>query len=188
MSIFYRLPKNKWSSHNILIIKFIYVTQTCVGKNTINLYGKLYSWYSAARVTEGDDTEVPVDSVGPHGNYIQGICPQGWALPTLDEYMQMISDAGDQLEKVKDADQRFWYDGYAGTLPNSGFDARGGGKYDAETGAYQDLLVGAYFWTTTNTSNSMMMISSSIPSTCSPIEVVSTNKNSGLSIRCIRKK
>lgn len=153
-----------------------------------NLYGKLYSWYSAARVAEGDNTAIPVDSVAPHGTYVQGVCPAGWALPTLDEFLQMVADAGDVLEKVKDAEQSFWYDGTAGTLPNSGFDARGAGEYNAETGAYQNLLVGAYFWTTTNSGSSMVMDCASIPNVCMPVEVISTDKRSGLSIRCIRKK
>ena len=153
-----------------------------------NIYGKLYSWYSAARVEENNDAAVPVDSAGPHGPYVQGICPQGWALPTIEEYQQMAIDAGGTIDKIKEASNLYWYDGYQGTLPNSGFDARGGGEYDAVNNVYQNLLVKAAFWTTSNTGSPHTIISAGVPTDCSPIEESAMTKASGCSIRCIRKK
>lgn len=153
-----------------------------------NIYGKLYSWYSAARVPEGDDAAVPADSAGPRGPYVQGICPEGWALPTMEEYARMVSDAGDVLEKIKDATPGYWVEGSEGTTPNSGFDARGGGKYDAPSMDFEGLMVAAYFWTLTNTSTSHMMVCGTVPNSCAPLEMTPTDKRSGCSIRCIRKK
>lgn len=51
-------------------------------------YGYLYDWYAATGMREADDTFLPcVDSLGK----MQGICPNGWHLPTEEEWLSLMS-------------------------------------------------------------------------------------------------
>ncbi len=153
-----------------------------------NIYGKLYTWYTAVRVPEGDDTAVPADSIDPLGNsYVQGICPEGWALPTVDEYMLMIANSGDATH-AKDGSNLYWLPGYEGQPPFSGFDAYGAGKYNGAIDRYQDLLGKTYFWTTLSGSGSETATTVEINYYCAEGLQTELSKGDGVSIRCIRKR
>ena len=153
-----------------------------------NIYGKLYTWYTAVRVPEGDDTAVPADSIDPLGNsYVQGICPEGWALPTVDEYMLMIANSGDATH-AKDGSNLYWLPGYEGQPPFSGFDAYGAGKYNGAIDRYQDLLGKTYFWTTLSGSGSETATTVEINYYCAEGLQTKLSKGDGVSIRCIRKR
>ena len=153
-----------------------------------NIYGKLYTWYTAVRVPEGDDTAVPADSIDPLGNsYVQGICPEGWALPTVDEYMLMIANSGDATH-AKDGSNLYWLPGYEGQPPFSGFDAYGAGKYNGAIDRYQELLGKTHFWTTLSGSGSETATTVEINYYCAEGLQTELSKGDGVSIRCIRKR
>ena len=153
-----------------------------------NLYGKLYSWYSAVRVPEGDDSAVPADSMGFFGPYVQGICPEGWAVPTLEEYGIMFAAAGGTVDKVKEASTLYWLPGKEGTLPNSGFDARGAGYFDQATNRYYNLMGNTYFWTVNPPTGGGTTSSVEYNYYCDLPRISESLKTMGYSIRCIRKK
>ncbi len=152
------------------------------------IYGKMYSWYSAVRVSEGDNSAVPADSMGYFGPYVQGICPEGWALPTVDEYMIMLAAAGGTAEQIKSASSLYWMSGYEGTSPNSGFNARGAGRYDAVYGHYKDLMLYTNFWTVNDGDSPISAISVYVPYICGNLEADLSIKNMGFSVRCLRKR
>lgn len=153
-----------------------------------NIYGKMYSWYSAVRVPEGDNSAAPADSIGYFGPYVQGICPEGWALPTMDEYLIMLAAAGGTAEQVKSASSLYWMSGYEGTSPNSGFNARGAGRYDAISGQYKDLMLYANFWTVNDNYAPVSAVSVYVPYTCAALEPELNVKYVGFSVRCVRKR
>ena len=153
-----------------------------------NIYGKLYTWYTAVRVPEGDDTAVPADSIDPLGNsYVQGICPEGWALPTVDEYMLMIANSGNATH-AKDGSNLHWLPGYEGQSPLSGFDAFGAGMYNEALARYEGLLGKTYFWTTLNVPGSETATTVEINYYCAEGLQTELSKGDGVSIRCIRKR
>ena len=153
-----------------------------------SVYGKLYSWYAAVRVPEGDDTAVPADSIDPLGNsYVQGICPEGWALPTVDEYMLMIANSGNATH-AKDGSNLHWLPGYEGQSPLSGFDAFGAGMYNEALARYEGLLGKTYFWTTLNVPGSETATTVEINYYCAEGLQTELSKGDGVSIRCIRKR
>ena len=153
-----------------------------------NIYGKLYTWYTAVRVPEGDNNAEPSTSTDPFGNtYVQGICPEGWALPTVDEYMLMIANSGDATH-AKDGSNLYWLPGYEGQPPFSGFDAYGAGKYNGAIDRYQDLLGKTYFWTTLSGSGSETATTVEINYYCAEGLQTELSKGDGVSIRCIRKR
>lgn len=153
------------------------------------VYGKLYNWYATVRVPEGDDSAAPADSLDNHGNpYVQGVCPEGWAVPTEEEYLIMLESAGGVSAKVKEASALYWLPDREGTLPNSGFNARGAGYYDGGLGRYYNLLGQTNFWTSEGPANSSSAESLTITHYCDEGLIESSSKGIGYSIRCLRKK
>ena len=153
-----------------------------------NIYGKLYTWYTAVRVPEGDNNAEPSGTTDPFGTpYVQGICPEGWALPTVNEYMQMIANSGDATH-AKDGSNLYWLPGYEGQPPFSGFDAYGAGKYNGAIDRYQELLGKTHFWTTLSGSGSETATTVEINYYCAEGLQTELSKGDGVSIRCIRKR
>ena len=153
-----------------------------------NIYGKLYTWYTAVRVPEGDNNAEPSISTDPLGRpYVQGICPEGWALPTVDEYMLMIANSGDATH-AKDGSNLYWLPGYEGQPPFSGFDAYGAGLYNGAHSRYEGLLGKTYFWTTLSSSGSETATTVEINYYCAEGLQTELSKGDGVSIRCIRKR
>ena len=152
-----------------------------------NVYGKLYSWYSAARVPEDDDSAVPVDSTSLSGPYVEGVCPAGWALPTVEEYWDMYVASGADAGLVKSPSTLVWLPGKQGTAPNK-FDAYGAGYYDGSVNRYFNLLGETHFWAVDYSTGSSMARNFVLNYYCSEGLVVESMKGFGYSIRCVQKK
>ncbi len=151
-------------------------------------FGLLYTWYSTVRVPEGDNTAVPATLIAPMGeSYIQGICPDNWAVPT-DEQFDNLWLNGYGITGIKDMDTRYWLPGLAGTLPNCGFNARGAGYYDNLTDRYNNLLGETYFWTGEVSSTYIPGHCAVISINCPDLVIQEQPKGRGQSVRCILKK
>jgi len=151
-------------------------------------FGRLYTWYSAVRVPEGDDSAVPADSVAPMGErYVKGVCPDGWALPTSAQFDDLWLN-GYGVDGVKDLDSRYWLPGHAGTMPNCYFNARGAGFYDPDVDRYCNLLGETYFWTGEPSTTVTKGKCSAITHTCPEIISQEQPKGRGQSVRCVEKK
>lgn len=149
-------------------------------------YGKLYTWYSANRVTEDDNAAVPTTATAPDGHtYVQGICPSGWALPTVANYQHLIAFAGN-ADRLKDSDVHYWLPEANGVEPNIGFDVRGAGYYDASIDRYFNLLGQTYLWTSDVITNVWGGVCCSITHSCPTGLIQEEVKSRGQSVRCIR--
>ena len=149
-------------------------------------FGRLYSWYSAMNVTEGDDTAEPATSLSPIGTYVQGVCPQGWAIPTIDIYNSMKSISG-AIENVKSSDQTTWLPGLAGIAPGSGFNAKGAGYYESYIDRYMNLLGQTDFWTSTIGPTVQKGTCVEITHVCPEMLIKDYMKGLGFSIRCVKR-
>lgn len=103
-------------------------------------YGLLYPWYDAVKVaSDGSEDTTAVDG------YVQGICPDGWHLPTTEEFAA--------LSTVKTQDLRaktLWIDPRASeNTNNSDFTALPAGKYNSSLSRYEGLGTETSFWSTT---------------------------------------
>jgi uncharacterized protein (TIGR02145 family) len=142
-------------------------------------YGCLYDWETAMEV-----------------------CPEGWRLPSDEEWMELerflgmeedeLKDETDRgvdeniAEKLKSTDSSFW--GENVKTNESGFSAIPGGRRDIwhTTGDYHFRSIGksAVFWTRTEDDNISRAINRNIIDLS--IERESCSKEAGFSIRCIR--
>jgi|AP95_1055475.scaffolds.fasta_scaffold01111_5 uncharacterized protein (TIGR02145 family) len=101
------------------------------------IYGRLYNWYAV------------VDE--------RAIAPDGWHVPTNDEWETLIdflggqSIAGGQLKSTGTTDEEtgLWKAPNEGATNESGFTGLPGGYRDNDTGGYEDVSVTGSFWTST---------------------------------------
>ncbi len=154
--------------------------------DNIDGFGRLYTWYSAVNVPEGDDSAVPATITDPMSGrvYVQGICPEGWALPSTQD-LQAMTDLADNVSVLKSADQQKWLPGATGT-DALGFTAVAGGYYDAVTARYLNLLGEAYFWTyDTHTATEASCLT--VPYHCDQALYQDKVKGMGYSVRCVKR-
>jgi uncharacterized protein (TIGR02145 family) len=150
-------------------------------------FGYLYSWYSAVGVPEGDDTAVPQTAIGDNGQpFVQGICPEGWALLSMPDYNDLMSAVGDAT-LLKDAGDGYWYPGMGGVLPNSGFNARAGGFYNSVTGRYEGLLTDFFAWTSDFTHGTVIATNANVSYYCDTLSGNAASRTDRRSVRCVRK-
>ena len=145
-------------------------------------YGRLYTWYSAVRVPENDNTTEPTKVAG----YVQGLCPTGWHIPTVAE-MNRITVHPTKVLNTTD----FWL------TPNdynneTGFSAHGAGLATIVGGEpfYSNLLGWTNFWSDTKettTTGSPVATTLELSYFCATPKVHSIfPREKGLSVRCVR--
>lgn len=121
--------------------------------NNSYIYGALYTWAAASNGSESSD-------LNPSG--IQGVCPDGWHLPSdsewkeLEIYLGMNPEDADKEEwrgagvggKMKREGSVLWKSPNSGANNESGFDALPGG-YRHGSAEFLDIGSTARFWTST---------------------------------------
>lgn len=115
------------------------------------VYGGLYTWTAAVRGSAGSELMPGI---------IQGVCPDGWHVPSEREWNQLELHLGmaqeelDQVKwrgvdeggKLKEAGTRLWKSPNTGSTGESGFKALPGG-YRHGSGEFIGLVTTARFWT-----------------------------------------
>lgn len=152
-----------------------------------NIYGKLYTWYSAAGVTEDDDLAVPAEVITTTGAYVQGICPEGWALPKMAEFWTMYNVSGGQAGLVKSPSSLVWLPERAGIAENK-FNAFGAGYYAPTIERYENLLGETHFWASDTSRTAMMAKNFELNYYCENGLENLEDKGLGYSIRCVKKE
>ena len=94
----------------------------------VAVYGRLYTFEAAVR-----------DSADNGNGHIQGICPDGWYLPTPDKYIGLNAYGAQALKSP-----HYWVDG--GGDNSTGFSALPAGFFNGEKNRFEGLLSEAYFW------------------------------------------
>ncbi|MCP3927737.1 MAG: hypothetical protein GY705_01395 [Bacteroidetes bacterium] len=107
-------------------------------------FGLLYTWTTAMKGNfSTEDGSTP----------IQGICPDGWHMPSVKEWRTMLDFVGG-LEvagaKLKDNTDTFWPSNEENMLNMSGFTALPGGCR-VYNGSYVEKGTASFFWTATET-------------------------------------
>ena len=157
-------------------------------QNNMTKFGYLYSWYTAMDIPENDNSAALTYSIGDNGQpYVEGICPDGWAVGSLQDFTALFATVGDDL-LLKDAGNGYWLPGFGGTLPNSGFNARANGFYNSVSQRYEDLLTGAHFWMPESvTADSISVNNFVLQYYCPDAKFQHNPKGDRKGVRCIRK-
>ncbi len=128
-------------------------------------YGVLYNW-SAACIS----------------------CPQGWHLPSDEEWTQLIDYLGGENVaggKLKETGTTHWYSPNIGATNETGFTALPGGYCRSRFGSFFHIGSNGFWWSSTDASYSTVQCLIMFHSN-SRVERSFSNKSSGLSVRCIK--
>ena len=126
----------------------------------LDVFGHLYTWDAATQYNNG-----------------QGICPDGWHIPTDAEMGYVLgSYTSEDLMSTT-----LW-------LPVPGTDVSQftllpGGRYNSTYGVYESLMVSAYVWTIRE--ESTRAIACMFGAACSTSEFIPSIKANGHSVRCV---
>jgi len=105
-------------------------------------YGVLYNWPAAMNGEESSDT---------NPSSVQGVCPDGWHLPSDAEWAELIEYLGNTLaqEKLKESGNAHWIEPSIATN-ETGFTALPGGML--YQGVFMNLTRMGYWWSSTQES------------------------------------
>lgn len=151
----------------------------------VSTYGYLYNWYAAMNGESSSDAN-------PSG--VQGICPEGWHLPSASEWTQLIdylggvSGAGSMLA----GNMELWEEGvltHYAYFGSARFDALPAGFFMYR---YYSFGNGARFWSATEEDDSFETNSNAyyrnITSYTSNMTSRDENKTNGYSVRCVKNE
>lgn len=143
-------------------------TSTQHSNTTENLgrYGRLYTWEAAA------------GTVDPAKDFVQGICPCGWHLPTLEEAHALEVLNADALRSTD-----FWVQPNTNT-DETGFTARPAGFYNAAINRFEDMGSVTYFWSEQPAGGGSYK-ALKIPYYCDHMEIVDKVGVDAVSVRCV---
>lgn len=125
--------------------------------------GRLYTWEDATKGTA------------------QGICPDGWSLPSVANYVGLLAYSTYAL-CAPGAD--YWL----GTPVTNAtdFSAIPAGYYDGDINDYYHLLGDAYFWTS-DFGTTALGKACHLHFGCPDGDIINFNKGNGASVRCVKK-
>lgn len=163
-----RINGNQNQTNNNVIEKH------CYNDEDINceFYGGLYQW----------------DEMMKFANDPQGICPNGWHVPSKEDFSSLSTYlGGDSISggKIKESGPNNWASPNVGATNSSGFTALGTGKHSTE--GFDGIMLFAYLWSSTpDNSNSNYSWSITPYSAGKDLYVGFGNKNNSFSIRCVK--
>jgi uncharacterized protein (TIGR02145 family) len=147
----------------------------------VKIYGKLYNWYAV--------------------NDPRGLAPEGWHVPTDEEWKQLEMCLGMSREEADKQGYRgtnegsklagnydLWADGDLRNNPefgSSGFTGRPGGYRSYNNGSFHDIGHNGYWWSSTESSSSYALFRSLFYFS-STVNSYDHNKRYGFSVRCVR--
>lgn len=136
----------------------------------VDRYGRLYCYEAAIR-----------DSADNGHGHIQGICPEGWYLPTPEKYDELNTYGADALKSPL-----YWTSG--GGDNSTGFSALPAGFYNGSTLRFEGMLGETYFWSTANVGSNISASVFHLFLNCDRLIETDYNSGWGYSVRCIKEK
>ena len=136
----------------------------------VAIYGRHYTFEAAVR-----------DSADNGHGHIQGICPDGWYLPTPEKFAGLNIHDSASLKSP-----HYWIDG--GGHNSTGFSALPAGFFNGEKNRFEGLLTEAYFWSTQLVNGAVGESLFLIRHHCEEVLEVLTYNGLGYSIRCIKER
>jgi uncharacterized protein (TIGR02145 family) len=137
-------------------------------------YGRLYLWNAVMAIGKSA------------GARAQGVCPDGWHVPSKDEGITLQDFLGGHMEaggKLKETGYTYWDEPNTGATNESGFSSRGSGQR-GQTGNYTNLQRSFQMWTSTENGEKAYHLSNLYNSDNTAFEA--HVKTIGFSVRCLK--
>ena len=142
----------------------------------VAIFGHLYNWYAAADTGRYGSVD-SIETAYRMGNRIQGICPEGWYLPSDLDYEGLNMYPVEDLRSTS-----HWLRG-ANNTNATGFNSLPGGFYSCATGRFEDITTTSYYWTCHPVYD--MATGAMIDFVCERLVIMTSERCNGYSIRCI---
>ena len=146
-------------------------------EQNVDIYGRLYCAEAALN-----------DSVVNEHGHIQGICPEGWYLPTPEQYEQLYLYGGGTSILTANGlrSPLYWLDG--GGDNATGFSALPAGYYNGALQRYERMMLDTYFWATEVIHGEVHSTAYKITYDCSEVQRTDVHSGYGISVRCVKEK
>jgi uncharacterized protein (TIGR02145 family) len=141
-----------WMTENLKTTKYSNAATITYGlyypandESNVAKYGYLYDWAAAINQPAKYDT-IMMDLTGQR---VQGVCPTGWHLPTVQEWLELVNNFGGTevaALKLKIANESYWLTPLLIEEPVSGFNAIPAGNRMID-GTYHVCGENASYWT-----------------------------------------
>ena len=156
-------------------------TNVAEAKITANYYtyGVLYNRPAAMNGAASSNSN-------PSG--VQGICPDGWHLPSNAEWVDLRTHLGiESSHKMRETGTTHWTAPNTGATNESGFTALPGGRRETGTGPFSGIGNSTYWWTSTEESSTFAVFYIHYDSADLKCLYVDANfRDYGFSVRCIK--
>lgn len=140
----------------------------------VAIYGRLYTW-AAATHANADGTVTPAAD-----GYVQGICPDGWHIPTAEEKAALDAENADDLRTVE-----FWIT--TNTHTNStGFTALPAGKYNGSLLSFEGLGTQTDWWSVVSGDGTATPAAIELQYYCDSPMNGNPTASDALSVRCVK--
>lgn len=155
-------------------------TNVTVAKATSNFktYGVLYNW---SAVMDGNSSSSSI----PSG--VKGVCPNGWHVPSNDEWKILINYLGGTIvagAKLKESGTTHWSNNNPEVTNETGFTALPGG-FRGQNGTTNNMGSDGIWWSTTESSPDFVSTQFMQP-TYNDVVKLNFNKDLGFSVRCLK--
>lgn len=141
----------------------------------VNTYGHLYNWNST--VAEGTALNTPNER-----GHIQGICPEGWYLPTADQVNGLVNGT---MTMNNHRASGYWLDG--GGNNSSALTLLPCGQYNEQNSRYENLTGNFYMWNAYEYTNETAKTFEA-DCHCYLFKVYNSTKGMGYGVRCIMER
>lgn len=151
-----------------------------------DVYGRLYSWASAI-----DSAKLANDKANPQDcgygktcklpEVVQGVCPDGWHLPTSDEWSVLFTEVGGQGSAAKYLKSMMKWNG----TDSVGFAVLPAGSSSQNGYRFSSEGRDAYFWTATEIYDGNDAYFVHMETSNSYVFMYSVEKTNGYSVRCV---
>ena len=138
-------------------------------------YGRLYTWFSAVNVPEGSSSKPTRNADG----FVQGICPDGWHIPTVGEMNKLNTNSTESLRSVE-----LWLQPNNNTN-STGFSSLPAGYYSNTTNRFEVLLGYTYYWSDSS-STPEFAIAGDVNYYCDVAKNEQKTTGDGVSVRCVK--
>ena len=135
------------------------------------IFGLLYDWNSAMGALRATPLPAPT----------QGICPNGWHIPSQTEWNSLNVFPTKTLNSTQ-----YWLNPPGPGTDDYGFDARPAGWYNGLLNRYQDLYGFTNWWTNDNAAGGVTANAFVISYFCNQTQEEVKMKSDGLSVRCVK--
>lgn len=148
------------------------------GNEASNLanFGRLYTWYSALNVPEDGSVLPAPDEFG----CVQGVCPEGWHIPTMEEIMSLFSYSATSLRSTE-----HWVQSNENT-DETHFSALPAGEFNNDANRFEGLHSQTHFWTMGHSASDAESIALFLPYYCDNPMLVNRDDADALSVRCVK--